>query len=444
MGITNLKKLINQTGVRRNLSSYRGRRLAVDASIYLYKFIYRDDNDAVLKGILKQLITFHRFGITPVYVFDGKASSDIKIEVERRQERRERVRNTLETLEIELGETLETLGDPVAAAGVLIEVEESPVGNAVVDIPFSELDVPMFFNDGDDDEMEPVEDPDVVGEFETTEDLMLRAVRIQSRILSLQKQARRPTREMVADCKELFELLGVPYVQAPGESDPTLASMALSGEVDGIISEDTDMLPYGCEMFVTGFKDTEDYVTEFRLSHVLAHLKMSRQQFVDLCILCGCDYADKIYKIGVKTGFNMMKKYGSIEKILRHIDSMPKLSARHTYPVEFIEQVKVARNMFLTRSPDGKGPKGKDEMMAHEWNFSVASVMEKEYREFLGARNLVHASYPRLCRPFKAISSGAQRTIMDFFNVNRQQLQEQEAEIGNDVCQFDDDDEDMT
>lgn len=416
MGITNLKKLISDVAVQRNLSSYRGKRLAVDASIYLYQFIYRDDPDAVLKGVLRQLIKFHRFGITPVYVFDGKASSQIKIEVERRQERREKVRNTLETLEVELGETLETLGDPVAAAAVMAEIEEAPVGNAHVEIPFTDLDVPLFTPDSEDDEMEPVDGSDEVGEFETTEDLMLRAVSIQNRILSLQKQTRRPTREMVDECKQLFEMLGVPYVQAPGESDPTLAEMVLSGEVDGIISEDTDMLPYGCEVFLTGFKDSVDYVTEFRLSHVLQKLGMSRVQFVDMCILCGCDYADKIYKIGVKTGYSMLRKHGSIEAVLRHIDSTPKLASRHTYPEEFEQQIRTARNMFLTRCADGIEDKGKADEVCHVWDFEVAAAMEKEYRDFLERRGLRHASYSMLGQPFRSFSSGAQRTIMDFFN----------------------------
>lgn len=451
MGIANLKKLINEVAVRRNLSSYRGKRLAVDASIYLYQFIYRDEQDAVLKGVLKQLIKFHRFGITPVYVFDGKASSEVKIEVERRQFRREKVRNTLETLEIELGETLETLGDTVTAASIMAEAETVPVGNVVVEIPFTELDVPLFTRDSDDEEMEPAdENDDGVGEFETTEDLMLRAVSIRSRILSLQKQARRPTREMVEDCKQLFELLGVPYVQSPGESDPTLAEMALSGEVDGIISEDTDMLPYGCELFITGFKDSVDYVTEFQLSRVLTKLNMKREQFVDLCILCGCDYADKIYKIGVKTGERMLRKHGTIEAVVRHIDSTPKLAVRHTYPEEFMDQIRVARNMFLHRSPDGVSPKGKGEMPCHQWDFEVAAAMEDDYQRFLHTRGLRHASYPVLSQPFRAPSTGAQRTIMDFFGGGKavakpvvQQLQQQQQE-----CEFiddgEDDDEDMT
>jgi len=378
-----------------------------------------------LKGILKQLLKFRQHQITPVYVFDGKASSNVKIEVKRRQEQRAKVRNTLETLEIELGETLETLGDPVAAASVIIDIDSIPVGNVMVEIPFQILDIPMFYPDSDDEEMEPpIED----AQFETTEDLMIQAVKIQSRIHSLQKQTRRPTKEMIQDCKQLFEILGVSYVQAPGEADPTLAEMVRNGEVDGIISEDTDMLPYGCEVFITRLSGKNDNVIEFRLSRALELLSMTHEQFVDLCILCGCDYADKIYKIGVKTGYSLLKKHPNIEAILKHIDETPKLKLRHTYSEGLMSQVQVARNMFLKRNPSGEEIPKEENPIKHCWNFEVAEAMKKEYFDFLSNRNLYHASYRNLCNK----APKPQRTMMDFFELGKKRSR------SNDKCLFDD------
>lgn len=39
-------------------------------------------------------------------------------------------------------------------------------------------------------------------------------------------------------------------------------------------------------------------ITEFDLEKVLEELKLTMQQFIDLCILCGCDYATNIKGIG--------------------------------------------------------------------------------------------------------------------------------------------------
>lgn len=350
MGISNLKKIIGTSGIRKSLAEYRGKRVAVDASIWLYRFIYRDEDNAVISGVVGQLRQFHRHQITPVYVFDGKASAEIKIEIERRETRRARVNNALDTLECELAETLETLGDNEAAALVIPPDPDPITGNVFVDVshvlPFEPNDIPQFIPDSD-DEMQP----SITEETEDIETLQVKAVRLQSRIQSLQKQTRRPTREIVNACKDLLTILGVPFVQSPGESDLMLSELIATGQVDAVMSEDTDMLPYGCHTFITGFKEAEDFIIEFQLQKILTDLGLTREQFVDVCILCGCDYAQKIYKVGVKKGFELIKRFGAIEGVLKHIDSTPRLASLHTYPSDYMTGVNIARSMFLTRSP---------------------------------------------------------------------------------------------
>lgn len=420
MGIVNLKKLIGHVAVRRHLSSYSGKRLAFDTSIWLYQFNYNDQPHAVLEGILRQLRQCHRYQITPVYVFDGKASSEIKIEIEKRQQRRQRVQESLETLGLELEETLETLGDPVSAAIVMGEIDGDAgvvQGNAKIELPFGELDVPMFIPDSDDEEyaaLAPtlIETPQ--SEVETTEDLMTKAVRLQSRMLSLQKQVRRPTREIVDECKRIFELLGVPYRQSPGESDVTLAEMYCSGEVDGIVSEDTDMLPYGCNCFLTEFKYNSEYVTEFNLAKVLEDLEMTREQFVDLCILCGCDYSEKIYKIAIKGALEKIRLYNTIEGVLEHIQSQPKLAEKHTYAEDFMDQVQRARNMFLTRNAEGAA-NALPEPVKQTWNFEVAQANEKDFQQFIKDHDMSQTAYSMLSKPWAGVAKG-QQTLLKFFS----------------------------
>lgn len=425
MGITNLKKLIVNVAIKRHLAHYSGKTLAVDASIWLYRFLYRDDKNSITEGILRQLKQFHKYRITPVYVFDGKSSSEIKLVVEKRQQQRQKVKDTLDTLGVELEETLETLGDPVSAALVMDEIDNAPSGNIRLGMdetkmPFSEMDVPLFVADEDDEEYRTIDDSDESSIITESEDLMMKAVRIQSRIMSLQKQVRRPTKEMVDECKQIFELLGVPYRQSPGESDVTLAEMFINGEVHGIVSEDTDMLPYGCECFITGFMDNNEFVTEYRLTDILNELKITREQFVDLCILCGCDYAEKIYKIAVKTAYTMIKRYGTIERVLEYIGGNKALSERHTYSPDFLEQVGRARNMFLRRCATTT-----DQAITNSnntsnpvaiWNFEVVS--EQMFCAFLKERSMNSRAYFDLCKPWNANAaapSKAQKTLFDYY-----------------------------
>ena len=58
----------------------------------------------------------------------------------------------------------------------------------------------------------------------------------------------------------------------------------------------------------------------FVFFQVLEGFGMDRDQFVDLCILLGCDYVDKIKGIGPKKAIELVKKHKSIEAILENID----------------------------------------------------------------------------------------------------------------------------
>jgi flap endonuclease-1 len=43
-------------------------------------------------------------------------------------------------------------------------------------------------------------------------------------------------------------------------------------------------------------------------------------QFIDVCILCGCDYCDTIKGIGPKTALKLVKEHGTIEAVLASLD----------------------------------------------------------------------------------------------------------------------------
>lgn len=44
------------------------------------------------------------------------------------------------------------------------------------------------------------------------------------------------------------------------------------------------------------------------------------EQFVDLCILLGCDYCEGIKGIGPKKSVELIQKYGSIDNVLENLD----------------------------------------------------------------------------------------------------------------------------
>ena len=73
MGIKNISLLLSQkcegSFQKKSLKSYCNRIITIDLSIYLYKYLY--NNNDHIEGLTRQILRLYRNGITPLYVFDG-------------------------------------------------------------------------------------------------------------------------------------------------------------------------------------------------------------------------------------------------------------------------------------------------------------------------------------------------------------------------------------
>jgi flap endonuclease-1 len=67
-------------------------------------------------------------------------------------------------------------------------------------------------------------------------------------------------------------------------------------------------------------------------------------QFIDFCILCGCDYTGKISNIGPVRAFNMLQKEHNIEHVLGWIGKSAANKERYSVPEDFDHYT--ARNLF--------------------------------------------------------------------------------------------------
>ena len=64
----------------------------------------------------------------------------------------------------------------------------------------------------------------------------------------------------------------------------------------------------------------KDYYVEISLNNILENLGMNQDEFIDLCILCGCDYTCTIPRVGMMTSFNLIGKYRNIDGIIQNVD----------------------------------------------------------------------------------------------------------------------------
>uniref|UniRef100_A0AAR2LE91 XPG-I domain-containing protein n=1 Tax=Pygocentrus nattereri TaxID=42514 RepID=A0AAR2LE91_PYGNA len=148
----------------------------------------------------------------------------------------------------------------------------------------------------------------------------------------------------------LLELMGVPRVMAPGDGEALCAHLVRSGVVDAVASEDMDTLAFGGTVLLRQLNAKRDSeVTEYSLPKLLEALQLTQEEFVDLCILLGCDYCDKITGLGPSRALKLIQQHRTIEHVMQNVN-------RKTHPVPPHWQFKAARRLFL-EVPQTEPPK---------------------------------------------------------------------------------------
>ena len=58
-------------------------------------------------------------------------------------------------------------------------------------------------------------------------------------------------------------------------------------------------------------------IMQFSLPTLLEELGFTMQEFIDLCVMLGCDYAGTVKGVGQVKAIELMRKYKTIEAIVR-------------------------------------------------------------------------------------------------------------------------------
>ena len=173
------------------------------------------------------------------------------------------------------------------------------------------------------------------------------------------------TKEMVEDAKEMIKFMGVPIVEAPSEAEAECAALVKVGKAHAVASEDMDNLAFGANYLLRGFNSKKEPIIEIDYNAVLQELGLSKEEFVDMCILLGSDYTEHIEGIGPATGYNLIKQHRTIENTLDFIHGAKK------YKVPDNFDYATARNLF------------NDPEVNVEFEFNWKSCNEDELRDFL-------------------------------------------------------------
>lgn len=261
-------------------SDLREKRIAIDADNVLMKLMTRaykqvvnhtdvcvrdPDHNAVIRiwlGHLKnEILKFLNYGITPIFVFDGKYIDEKSATQLKRREDRKKTLDAAEKLKAEM-----RLLDPLEITPQMVKKLREKMQNL-------------------------------------------------GTVLSEDK-------ELV---KRLLKSLGIPVLIATGEGEKLCAMLCIEGKVDAVLSTDTDVIAMGCpilltgeEVYVTSTKtgNRERGMKCTKFKPILKALNLEYSSFLDLCIMGGCDFNRNIPRIGIITAYDKhINIYKSIDNL---------------------------------------------------------------------------------------------------------------------------------
>jgi len=250
MGIKHLNHYLQQNcskGIHKiSLEQLSGKKIAIDTSIYLYRFIAQN---ALIQNFKLMISTFRDLNITPLFVFDGKPPKEkYKLLKERKNDK-----YIAENKYNELKEQLEKYK-----------------------------------------------------EDKNINDIQLKKIKQDMKLLK--KQFIRVRHTDIENVKNLIKDMGVSYIEAIGESDKLCAKLVCNNKVFACLSEDMDLFVYGCDRVLKYINLYNKSIVIYDITLILLELNITLHEFKDICILSGTDYHKNTNNSLFKT-INYFKKY---------------------------------------------------------------------------------------------------------------------------------------
>jgi flap endonuclease-1 len=307
MGIQGLKKILKKNAEKSlkevDITFLNGSKIAIDSSILLYKYryIHSSDNFHII-GFSSLINELQSFNITPVFVFDGKPPDAKQGTLNKRIETKTKLNEKINEL-----------------------IKKKDL------ILINELSNSELINE------EYINDSNLTNESNESNESEL--IEINKELEKLQKNNLVITKKHSQEVMELLNSLDIGNIKAIGEAEEYCSFLQKNGFVDYVLTEDTDSLTFGATKVLFNIPKTRNKFLLIELNVVLSELEFSYSQFIDFCILCGCDYTCTIPKVGPVSALKLIKEYGSIESIIDKNNNKYKIPDNFNYLV--------ARELFI-------------------------------------------------------------------------------------------------
>lgn len=260
-----------------HISQFRNKKIAIDTSLYMYHYkALAGDN--WLNSFLRMILCMRENNVHPIFIYDNGCPKEKLREREKRRESKEKEQERIINIELALEkyEMYNTVDQ------ILIDFQNKrrikPVGflssNNTINIP-----------------------------------------EIQNALDKMKSRMFEVTQEDFDKTKELFDSFNIPYMDAYVEAETMCSDLCKQGKVDAVLSEDTDILAYGCPVFLSKFNAYSGECVSIKIDDVLEQLELTYEQFLDFCIMCGTDYNDNIKGIGPMNSYRLIQEHKNIDNL---------------------------------------------------------------------------------------------------------------------------------
>ena len=253
-------------GIRRvHLSEYRGKTIAIDFSWILTKFCLRRKKDFHENSYLHELENFINIwcninGCILVFVFDGKPHKLKKKTLDKRRTIKQNLLSKIDDLII-----------------------NTDIGN----------------------------ETKTKTKIDKIEDLQRKSVSI--------------TQTQIDNCKAYMKMLGIEFIHINDiegmEAETIFPYLFKTKRIDACFTADTDSHAYGCKIILKDFDYINHTVQEDNHEVILNYLQLTRDEFVNVCVLSKNDYTKGLIYCKIDAVFDLVRKFGNIPSIIKHIQT---------------------------------------------------------------------------------------------------------------------------
>ncbi|KAL6520301.1 hypothetical protein OROMI_032481 [Orobanche minor] len=125
----------------------------------------------------------------------------------------------------------------------------------------------------------------------------------------LERNSESVSNEMFAECQELLQMFGLPYIIAPMEAEAQCAFMELSNLVDGVVTDDSDTFLFGARSVYKNIFDDRKYVETYFMKDIENELGLDREKLIHMALLLGSDYTEGISGIGIVNAIEVVNAF---------------------------------------------------------------------------------------------------------------------------------------